>query len=308
MGDWKWGLSPSCATYHALFPFSWTVFEEPLPGITVVIKQLSPFLPHSYSEASLPCSTLLVEVVNNDPLTEVEVSVMFSFQNGTEIRTDVSSKVSSKVKSNAYLPAEANSYNNKHLHRPFVVDDGSVNGIIMRGTALKTPDTENVTTSKCKSFDDTSFAIATSPSLLSSVPLQGETKCNNAVASICSRFVSARTAARNNLYVCASSSSSAAALDHEKYLDASASRLWRMFVTDGDIAEVLQEDRGQGYEGEGTAQAAAVCLRKTLQPLQKDLFPFALAWASPTVRFGGGDCFRRYFTRFFGHSYVLSCV
>ena len=43
---------------------SWTVFECPVPGVRVCIRQVSPFLPHSYSEASLPVSVFHVEVEN----------------------------------------------------------------------------------------------------------------------------------------------------------------------------------------------------------------------------------------------------
>ena len=79
---WDWGLDPACATYHALYPRSWTVYKNPVPDITVTIEQVSPFLPGSYSEASLPCAVFHVEVVNTSTESEAEVSVMFTFQNG----------------------------------------------------------------------------------------------------------------------------------------------------------------------------------------------------------------------------------
>ena len=79
---WDWGLDPACATYHALYPRSWTVYKNPVPDITVTIEQVSPFLPGSYSEASLPCAVFHVEVVNTSTENEAEVSVMFTFQNG----------------------------------------------------------------------------------------------------------------------------------------------------------------------------------------------------------------------------------
>lgn len=43
---------------------SWSVYECPVPGIRVCIRQVSPFLPHSYSEASLPVTVFHVEVEN----------------------------------------------------------------------------------------------------------------------------------------------------------------------------------------------------------------------------------------------------
>lgn len=40
------------------------MFECPVPGVRVCIRQVSPFLPHSYSDASLPVSVFHVEVEN----------------------------------------------------------------------------------------------------------------------------------------------------------------------------------------------------------------------------------------------------
>jgi uncharacterized protein (DUF608 family) len=40
------------------------VFECPVPGLRVCIRQVSPFLPHNYSDASLPVSVFHVEVEN----------------------------------------------------------------------------------------------------------------------------------------------------------------------------------------------------------------------------------------------------
>ena len=40
------------------------MYECPVPGVRVCIRQVSPFLPHSYSEASLPVSVFDVEVEN----------------------------------------------------------------------------------------------------------------------------------------------------------------------------------------------------------------------------------------------------
>lgn len=43
---------------------SWTVYKLPVIGVRVCVRQVSPFLPHSYSEASLPVSVFHVEVEN----------------------------------------------------------------------------------------------------------------------------------------------------------------------------------------------------------------------------------------------------
>lgn len=83
MSNWGWGrLNQSQCCYHALFPRSWTVYKDVVPGIHITIKQTSPFLPGRYSESSLPCAAFEV-IVDNDCDVEAEVSVMFTFQNGS---------------------------------------------------------------------------------------------------------------------------------------------------------------------------------------------------------------------------------
>ena len=76
-------LDPASVTYHALHPRSWTVYESPVPGVRVVLRQISPFLPQSYSEASLPCGVFRLEV-HNLTAAAIQASVMFCCQNGLE--------------------------------------------------------------------------------------------------------------------------------------------------------------------------------------------------------------------------------
>ena len=49
--------------FHLFFR-SWTVYEDPVPGVRVCVRQVSPFLPSSYSEASLPVCVFHVDVEN----------------------------------------------------------------------------------------------------------------------------------------------------------------------------------------------------------------------------------------------------
>eukprot|EP01033_Poteriospumella_lacustris_P008556 gene8556-6156_t len=74
-------MKPSCATYYARFPFAWTVYEDPVAHVKVVVKQTSPFIPGNYSESCLPTSVFDIDVQNRSRDT-VEVSLMFVFQNG----------------------------------------------------------------------------------------------------------------------------------------------------------------------------------------------------------------------------------
>lgn len=79
--SWNFKLPAGCATFHGLHPRSWIVYENPLPGIRVIVRQVSPFIPHSYSDSSLPCCLFHVEVENTGD-GDIEASVMFTFQNG----------------------------------------------------------------------------------------------------------------------------------------------------------------------------------------------------------------------------------
>jgi len=82
LSTWRWGLPLERCTYHALFPRSWTVYEQPLPGVRLVCKQVSPVIPHNYRESSYPVGVLAWQVENTDD-TSASLSLMFTFQNGT---------------------------------------------------------------------------------------------------------------------------------------------------------------------------------------------------------------------------------
>jgi len=68
------------ATYYGLFPRAWTSYE-PLPGLRLSCKQVSPVVPHDYATSSVPAAVFVwtVENVSKQPL---DVSMMFTFQNG----------------------------------------------------------------------------------------------------------------------------------------------------------------------------------------------------------------------------------
>lgn len=78
---WAWGVPAERVESHALFPRSWLVFRDALPGLTVIIEQISPVIPNCYSDTSLPTAVFDVSVDNTDPFTEAEVSVMMTIQN-----------------------------------------------------------------------------------------------------------------------------------------------------------------------------------------------------------------------------------
>ena len=85
--SWAWGMHPRTATYHALYPRAWTVYEEAVPLLRVTCRQISPVLPHDYIESSLPAA-VFVWTVENLGASAAEVSLMFTFQNGTGAPND----------------------------------------------------------------------------------------------------------------------------------------------------------------------------------------------------------------------------
>ena len=87
LSSWNWGLNTGSATYKALFPRAWTTYEDPMPGIRLTCRQVSAFIPGNYRESSYPAAVFVWQVENTGQ-EKVEVSLMFSFQNGTGTEND----------------------------------------------------------------------------------------------------------------------------------------------------------------------------------------------------------------------------
>ncbi len=64
LAGWNWALDESRAAYHALFPRAWTVYEEPVPGLELTCRQVSPVIPHDYRDSSLPVACFVWTVQN----------------------------------------------------------------------------------------------------------------------------------------------------------------------------------------------------------------------------------------------------
>ncbi|XP_060068872.1 non-lysosomal glucosylceramidase-like [Ylistrum balloti] len=84
---WEWGFPAANATYHALYPRAWTVYDIPEYKLRLVCRQISPVFPHDYKETSFPMGVFAWSVENNgsEPL---DVSIVFTFKNGTGSKTD----------------------------------------------------------------------------------------------------------------------------------------------------------------------------------------------------------------------------
>ena len=106
LSSWRWEMDPACATYHALFPRAWTVYEEPVPNIRLTCRQLSPVIPHNYRESSFPVG-LFVWNIENLSSKPAKVGLMFTFQNGI---------------------GSTNDFAGGHINRPFQLSKTDMNG------------------------------------------------------------------------------------------------------------------------------------------------------------------------------------
>ncbi|HYW83942.1 MAG TPA: GH116 family glycosyl-hydrolase, partial [Spirochaetia bacterium] len=88
LGSWDWGMDGACATYHALFPRAWTTYENPVPGVRLTCRQVSPVIPHDYKASSLPVG-VFVWTVENTGAEPATISLMMTFQNGIGAQNDL---------------------------------------------------------------------------------------------------------------------------------------------------------------------------------------------------------------------------
>ena len=85
---WKWDMNPACATYHALFPRAWTTYENPLPGVRLTCRQISPIIANNYKESSYPAAVFHWKVENTG-MGSARIGLLFTFQNGTGGKDDL---------------------------------------------------------------------------------------------------------------------------------------------------------------------------------------------------------------------------
>ncbi|CAM9338297.1 unnamed protein product, partial [Phaeothamnion confervicola] len=85
--SWAWGMDPACCTYAALYPRAWHIYDRPVDGVRLACRQVSPVFPNEYRRTSVPACVFewTVENLTNRPM---EVSLMFTFQNGTGLPND----------------------------------------------------------------------------------------------------------------------------------------------------------------------------------------------------------------------------
>ncbi|XP_059297313.1 uncharacterized protein LOC132050203 isoform X2 [Lycium ferocissimum] len=79
--SWKWKLDGENCTYHALYPRAWTVYDGvPDPELSIVCRQLSPFIPHNYKDSSFPVAVFTF-TLSNSGKTDADVTLLFTWAN-----------------------------------------------------------------------------------------------------------------------------------------------------------------------------------------------------------------------------------
>ncbi|KAL0488309.1 non-lysosomal glucosylceramidase [Acrasis kona] len=74
-------------TFDSVYPRSWYTYEQPTNNIKLTCKQFSPVIANNYKESSYPVGTFVWTAENLDS-TDVEVALMFTFQNGMGTSSD----------------------------------------------------------------------------------------------------------------------------------------------------------------------------------------------------------------------------
>ncbi|XP_067928996.1 non-lysosomal glucosylceramidase-like isoform X1 [Watersipora subatra] len=78
---WKWQFDGANATYHGLYPRSWTTYYIPELKVRLICRQISPIIPHEYKDSSLPVG-LFVWTIENSSEQDLDISIVFTFQSG----------------------------------------------------------------------------------------------------------------------------------------------------------------------------------------------------------------------------------
>ena len=85
--SWEWRGRPEDGLYCGLYPRAWTVYNIPEVGVRLICRQVSPCLPHSYTDSSLPATVFIFSVENNSG-KDLKVGVTLCFKNGTGSKRD----------------------------------------------------------------------------------------------------------------------------------------------------------------------------------------------------------------------------
>jgi hypothetical protein len=109
------------------------VYEEPLNGLKLTCKQVSPVVPHDYATSSLPCAAF-VWVVENTGNVPLDVSLLMSFQNGDGGPEDAAGGHVNRDFSTSPLPSPSSSSSSSSSAAAVAGGEG---GGVVKGVAMK---------------------------------------------------------------------------------------------------------------------------------------------------------------------------
>ncbi len=124
LSAWNWGFPSKQATYRALYPRAWTEYDQVIPGIRLTCRQVSPVIPHNYHESSTPAG-VFAWTIENTGSTDMDVAVMFTFQNSMGNDNDLAGGHSNHLVRQREKNGEFVAIELRHIHRqPKPLEDG----------------------------------------------------------------------------------------------------------------------------------------------------------------------------------------
>lgn len=276
--DWNWGIPSESVTYHAVFPRAWTVFTNPIPGVTVTVIQMSPVLPHNYSDSSLPTGVFEVVVENTSADTIDECSVMYLVENndGTisppRQHSDSFGHACFERQSERQVRGVCMTH---HRVTPATLVKSDIDEEVEPSVFCRYP--RLARTQEVLYVDQGSIAVAAS--------LTQEDQGGS--ISTCEQILlGGKPLGRHSCNTC--------------------DNVWTEFHTKGNLdhlQHMTSETDKAVHTPKNCSVGCAVCVQKhTIRSHEKAQFSFSLAWDNPIVRFGDGRAYSRYYTRFSGVS------
>ena len=272
LGDWNW--KDINGEYNGLFPRAWTEYDmTPVDKkLKVTCKQISPVIPQNYKESSYPVCVFVWEVENLHPSKGVDISLMFTFQNGIGKGSDYTGGHYNKP-FGPHTPSESSDENDD-------IKNNSIGVEMIYNNKRKVKRGKDVEQEIY--HDPLSFGISTSPATFSSIQPEEEDREN-------------------------SNNDNNQNINNENQLDSiitfettgRGKEVWKAFSTTGR-AQLGPQYSLKNQSEKGVAIGSAVSNYVHLDPLQSATITFALGWDQPIVRFGSGRGFYSRYTRFYG--------
>ncbi len=304
--DWGWGrMDASHATCVSLFPRSWLVYDEVIPGLRLCCRQVSPVWPHEYRETSLPACVFVwtaenlceywslavhysrmffFRTLNNFLLlithsippccyytasTLCDVSIMFTFQNdmGEEFLND------------------NNSEEKRSQQNTLIDGKGELLGATLEHFSLKRkvydccPDDDQDKVNIHVLWNELMMSLAESLAVLSLCHFM-----KNLYLTYMDKetFAIAGTI-QDGVHISVSPSFTVRGQSMCNRM--TASQLWEAFEADGSLSALPLHDSPSST---GEIIGAAVCQKFTLEAGAKNQIVFSLSWDIPYARFGSG--------------------